>query len=126
MPYLREILIDNVEIALQRASKSLDGEQMPSPTETPEERASRLLYAHLNWRQRKSLKKSKTFRVRGHSGNIYELGTMDCEENILIVRAKDCGDFEVGEFMCVYIGEFKLPVADHILAQKLMLQDADG
>lgn len=80
------------------------------------QRAEELLLGHLSEEQAAGYRDQKKFRVVGQDGHIYEVNCKKHHQNIRRLE----GDRAVEEF-CIYM-RGAIPLADNLLAQKLMLE----
>jgi hypothetical protein len=81
------------------------------------QRAEKFLVEHLTSEQAKQYTEQKKFRIRSHSGKLYEL---DCTKKMHNIHMVDDAGKRLMEFCIYQTGQCPLP--DNHLAQKLLLE----
>jgi hypothetical protein len=86
-------------------------------------KARELLLEQLTQEQLQSFEQHNWFLVRGRSGQHYRIrDDGHVVANIEVVERDLLGHDRVLHRLCAHIGEYGIPQADHLLAQKLMLE----
>ena len=85
-----------------------------------ERRAEDLLFEHLTPKQQKQFRKDKSFKVKGGTTGYTYLITRRCTMNIYRLGRRG----EERERLCFHT-TYVVPVADNMLAQKIMLESSE-
>jgi hypothetical protein len=86
-------------------------------------KARELLLEQLTSEQRASLEQHNWFLVRGQSGRHYRIrDDGHVVGNIEVIEHDLLGHERVLHRLCGHLSEYGMPLADHLLAQKLMLE----
>lgn len=88
-----------------------------------EDKARDLLLTNLTESQRETLRKNKWFVIQGRSGQLYRVRDVGhVVANIEVIERDLLGHERMLHRLCGHIGDSGMPIADHLLAQKLMLE----
>lgn len=119
---VRQEIMEN-EVGLRRIRERLAQPHVRSSQIQAEVKARDLLLASLTPDQRASLLRERWFVVEGKNGRRYRVRDLGhVVGNIDVVERDLLGHERVLHRLCGHIGDDFVPLSDHLLAQKLMLE----